>query len=94
MLYAPSRDIVARSKMPEGSVVNLSCTAGLLHSDLDWCRPAVVAHAFTQADADAAADAMGRLVAGAEAAFDAELLPPRTGSSGPCRSPRRAIARW
>ena len=52
-LVEPSKSVVARSVVAEGELVNLSYLAGFPPSDLYWCGPAVIAHAWSQAAADA-----------------------------------------
>src|SRR5436190_18170483 len=59
-LVDPSKRVVALSRVDEGDFLNLSYLAGFPPSDLHWCGPAVVAHAWTQAGADRAADEMLR----------------------------------
>jgi microcystin degradation protein MlrC len=56
-LVEPSKSVVARSVVAEGDLVNLSYLAGFPPSDLYWCGPAVIAHAWSQVAADRAADA-------------------------------------
>jgi microcystin degradation protein MlrC len=73
-LVAPSRSIAGQSRQLEGELVSLAYAAGFPPSDLYWCGPAVIAHAFTQAEADRAADEMEAELLAAEAAFDAPLL--------------------
>ena len=48
-LVEPSRSMVARSVVVEGDLINLSYLAGFPPSDLYWCGPAVIAHAWSQA---------------------------------------------
>ena len=62
-LVEPSKGVVARSVVAEGELVNLSYLAGFPPSDLYWCGPAVIAHAWSQAAADRAADALAREIA-------------------------------
>src|SRR5215218_6117048 len=50
-LVEPSRSVVARTAVAEGDLVDLSYLAGFPPSDLHWCGPAVVAHAFDQESA-------------------------------------------
>jgi microcystin degradation protein MlrC len=78
-LVEPSRSVVARTTVAEGDLVNLSYLAGFPPSDLYWCGPAVVAHAFDQDSADAAADALVRAIALREAEFAVPMVPPEEG---------------
>src|SRR5262249_11533588 len=50
-------------------------------SDLHWCGPSVIAHAWTQAAADRAADEMEREVERSEASFAEEMVSPEAGVS-------------
>jgi len=78
-LVAPSRDVVDGSKVAEGDLVNLSYLAGFPPSDLQWCGPSVIAHAWTQAAADRAADAMLAQILSQEAEFAEEMVSPEEG---------------
>jgi microcystin degradation protein MlrC len=78
-LVEPSKSIVAHSVVAEGELVNLSYLAGFPPSDLYWCGPAVIAHAWSQADADAAADALAREIALREAEFAVPMVSPEEG---------------
>jgi len=78
-LVEPSRSVVARSVVAEGAIVNLSYLAGFPPSDLYWCGPAVVAHAFDQESADRAADALAREIALREAEFAVPMVSPEEG---------------
>lgn len=78
-LVEPSRSIVARTIVGEGDVINLSYLAGFPPSDLYWCGPAVIAHAWTQDAADRAADGMAREIALREAEFAVPMLTPEDG---------------
>src|SRR6185295_18398343 len=73
-LVEPSKSVVARSVVAEGELVNLSYLAGFPPSDLYWCGPAVIAHAWSQPAADAAADALAREIALAEPQFAVPML--------------------
>src|ERR1035437_4051130 len=78
-LVDPSKSVVARSRVAEGELLNLSYLAGFPPSDLYWCGPSVVAHAWTQDAADRAADdMMGELVA-QEANFAEAMVTPEEG---------------
>src|SRR5258706_12162460 len=59
-LVEPSKGITEKSKVTEGDLINLSYLAGFPPSDLHWCGPSVIAHAWSQAAADRAADDMLR----------------------------------
>ncbi|MBO0764486.1 MAG: M81 family metallopeptidase [Hyphomicrobiaceae bacterium] len=78
-LVEPSKGVVARSAVAEGDLVNLSYLAGFPPSDLCWCGPAVIAHAWTQEAADAAADALAREIEGREPEFAVPMLSPEAG---------------
>ena len=78
-LVEPSRGVVARTIVGEGDVINLSYLAGFPPSDLYWCGPAVIAHAWTQEAADRAADGMAREIALREAEFAVPMLTPEDG---------------
>jgi microcystin degradation protein MlrC len=78
-LAEPSRSIASRSKVLEGALVNLSYLAGFPPSDLFWCGPSVIAHAWSQSAADAAADALMREVARNEPDFAQPMVSPQEG---------------
>jgi microcystin degradation protein MlrC len=78
-LVEPSKSVVGRSLVAEGDLVNLSYLAGFPPSDLYWCGPAVIAHAWSQQAADAAADALAREIALAEPQFAVPMLSPEDG---------------
>jgi microcystin degradation protein MlrC len=78
-LVDPSKSIVARTVVAEGDLVNLSYLAGFPPSDLYWCGPAVVAHAWIQEAADRAADALARDIALREAEFAVPMVAPDQG---------------
>jgi microcystin degradation protein MlrC len=78
-MVEPSKSLVARSLVAEGDLVNLSYLAGFPPSDLYWCGPAVIAHAWSQQAADAAADALAREIALAEPQFAVPMLSPEDG---------------
>lgn len=78
-LVEPSRSIVARSIVAEGEVATLSYLAGFPPSDLFWCGPAIIAHAYSQEEADRAADALMREVSLREAEFASEMVSPEEG---------------
>src|SRR5262249_61312312 len=52
---------------------------GFPPSDLYWCGPAVIAHAWSQVAADAAADALCRDIALSEPNFAVPMLSPEAG---------------
>src|SRR4029079_4796786 len=60
-------------------VINLSYLAGFPPSDLHWCGPSVIAHAWTQEAADQAADEMLREITAHEASFAEEMVSPEEG---------------
>src|SRR4051812_21854202 len=78
-LVEPSRTIVSRSVLAEGDLVNLCYLAGFPPSDLFWCGPAVIAHAWTQEAADRAADGLAREIALREPEFAVPMVGPREG---------------
>jgi microcystin degradation protein MlrC len=78
-LVEPSRNVVARSVVAEGDLINLSYLAGFPPSDLYWCGPAVIAHAWTQEAADRAADALTREIALREPEFAVPMVSPEEG---------------
>jgi len=78
-LVEPSKSVVALSKVCEDGLVNLSYLAGFPPSDLYWCGPSVIAHAWTQQDADRAADAMLSAIVAEERNFAEEMVSPEEG---------------
>jgi microcystin degradation protein MlrC len=78
-LVEPSKSVVARSVVADGDLVNLSYLAGFPPSDLYWCGPAVIAHAWTQAAADEAANALAREIERREPEFAVPMLSPEAG---------------
>ena len=78
-LVDPSRSVVARSRVAEEGLVNLSYLAGFPPSDLHWCGPSVIAHAWSQADADRAADEMLAAIVADEANFAEAMVSPEEG---------------
>src|SRR5581483_4113161 len=89
-MVEPSKSVVARSVVAEGDLVNLSYLAGFPPSDLYWCGPAVIAHAWSQAAADAAADALTREIALREPEFAVPMLSPDDGVREAMAIARRA----
>jgi microcystin degradation protein MlrC len=78
-LVEPSRGVVARAVVADGDLVNLSYLAGFPPSDLYWCGPAVIAHAWSQEAADRAADALTREIALKEPEFAVPMVSPQDG---------------
>ncbi len=74
-LVEPSRGVVDASIVDDGTLVDLTYAAGFPPSDLQWCGPAVVAHAWNQRDADRAADALASRIAAQEGSFAATMWP-------------------
>lgn len=76
-MVEPSKGIVERSAAGEGGeVLDLCYGAGFPPSDLHDCGPGVIAHAYTQAAADAAADALANYILELEPKFAEPLLSP------------------
>jgi microcystin degradation protein MlrC len=78
-MVEPSRSIAARSSVAAGDLVNVSYLAGFPPSDLYWCGPAVIAHAWSQEAADRAADELMRAIALREADFAVPMVTPEQG---------------
>src|SRR5262249_3349207 len=74
-LVEPSKSVVARSLVAEAELAHLSYLAGFPPSDLYWCGPAVIAHARSQA----AADALAHDIALNEPKFAVPMLFPEAG---------------
>lgn len=72
----PSRGIVAQSVVDRGDLLTLAYLAGFPPSDLFWCGPSVIAHGWSQTEADRAADALMREVALQEAHFAVPMVSP------------------
>ena len=73
----PSKTIIEKAAQLEGGdVLNVSYLAGFPPSDLFDCGPSVVVHAYTQSQADAAADQLARDIALREPEFAQPLLQP------------------
>ncbi len=73
----PSKAIIAKAAQLEGGdVLNVAYLAGFPPSDLFDCGPSVAVHAYSQAQADAAADALARDIALREPEFAQPLLEP------------------
>ena len=76
-LVEPSKGIVAKSAAGEGGdVLDLCYGAGFPPSDLHDCGPAVIAHGYSQAAVDAAADELVSHIMGMEKVFAQPLLTP------------------
>ena len=78
-LVDPSKGVVDRTRVVDGEVLNLSYLAGFPPSDLHWCGPSVIAHAWTQEAADRAADEMMAAVIAQEADFAEVMVSPEEG---------------
>lgn len=78
-LVDPSKSVVGRTRVVDGDLVNLSYLAGFPPSDLHWCGPSVIAHAWTQAAADRAADEMMAAVIAEEPNFAEAMVTPEEG---------------
>jgi microcystin degradation protein MlrC len=78
-LVDPSKGVVARSRVVEDGLINLSYLAGFPPSDLCWCGPSVIAHAWSQEAADRAADAMMAGILEQEANFAEAMVTPEEG---------------
>lgn len=72
----PSLHVVNLSRVLDGDVLTLSYLAGFPPSDLYWCGPSVVAHAWTQEAADHAADSMFEAIVAREGEFAEEMFTP------------------
>ena len=89
-MVEPSKGVVARSVVAEGDIVDLSYLAGFPPSDLYWCGPAVIAHAWSQASADRAADALTRDIVLREPDFAVPMVSPEAGVAEAIAIARRA----
>lgn len=78
-LVDPSKHVVGLTRVLDGDVVNLSYLAGFPPSDLRWCGPSVIAHAWTQEAADRAADSMFEAILQREGEFAEEMVSPEEG---------------
>ena len=78
-LVEPSKGVVDASKVAEDELINLSYLAGFPPSDLHWCGPSVVAHAWTQEVADRAADGLLEQILAQEANFAEAMVTPEEG---------------
>jgi len=76
-MVEPSKSIVEASmEGVGGDVVSLAYLAGFPPSDQYWCGPTVVCHAYSQAAADRAADALEAKIMDLEPAFAVPELDP------------------
>jgi microcystin degradation protein MlrC len=76
----PAKGIYERlAALQSPSVPTLSLAFGFPAADFEHCGPSVFAYGETQADADAAADAIARLVASHENDFDGKIYAPDEG---------------
>ncbi len=76
----PASDIYRRlAALQSEAVPTLSFAPGFPAADFPDCGPSVFAYGRTQADADAAADAMARLIIGHEDDFDGRVYSPDEG---------------
>jgi microcystin degradation protein MlrC len=78
-MVEPSQSIVARSRVTADDQVTLSYLAGFPPSDLYWCGPAVISHAWSQEAADRAADAFANEIALREGEFAVPMVTPEAG---------------
>jgi microcystin degradation protein MlrC len=78
-MVEPSKGVTARSKVVDGELINLSYLAGFPPSDLYWCGPSVIAHAWSQEAADQAADAMMAEILAQEKNFAEKMVRPEEG---------------
>ena len=78
-LVDPSKAVVDLTRVVDGELVNLSYLAGFPPSDLYWCGPSVIAHAWTQQAADRAADEMLAAIVAREADFAETMVSPEEG---------------
>jgi microcystin degradation protein MlrC len=78
-LVDPSKRVVELTRVGEGDLINLTYLAGFPPSDLYWCGPAVIAHAWTQEAADRAADTMLAEIVAEERNFAEEMVSPEEG---------------
>ena len=79
-MVEPSKGIVAKSAEGEGGdVLDLCYAAGFPPSDLHHCGPGVIAHGYSQAAVDAAADGLVGHIESLESDFAQPLLTPDEG---------------
>ena len=73
----PSKAIIEKAaQLAGGDVLSVAYLAGFPPSDLKECGPSVVVHAYTQTQADAAADALAHDIERRESEFAQPLLEP------------------
>src|SRR5207302_1786484 len=76
-MMEPSQSLIQRAEQLEGGdVLNVSYLAGFPPSDLFECGPSVAVHAYGEAAANAAANAMAREIALKEPEFAQPMLEP------------------
>ena len=75
-LVEPTRSIVEATAVANDDVINLSYLAGFPPSDLFDCGPAIVAHAWSEAAAEEAVDALAHQIEAREAEFKEDMLVP------------------
>lgn len=75
-LVEPTRSIVEATVVANDDLINLSYLAGFPPSDLFDCGPAIVAHAWSEAAAEKAADTLASEVEAREAEFEEDMVPP------------------
>jgi microcystin degradation protein MlrC len=76
-LVEPSKGIVAKSAASEGGdVLDLCYGAGFPPADLYDCGPGIIAHGYSEAAVNAAADGLANYVTGMEESFAQPLLTP------------------
>lgn len=78
-LSEPSRSVVQWMPSVPDDLVDVEYAAGFPPSDTPWCGPSVVVHAWTQAAADAAADAYLQSICACEPHFGTRLWPTEDG---------------
>src|SRR5436190_8592487 len=76
----PTKGIYQKlAAMESGAVPTLSFAPGFPAADFPECGPSVFAYGSTQADADAAADELTKLIIGHESDFDGRIFAPDEG---------------
>lgn len=89
-LAEPSASVVAWKPAPDDTLVSFAYAAGFPPSDTTWCGPSIVAHAESQATADAVADAYVDFVRALEPRFGTRLWPVADGVREAMRLARSA----
>jgi microcystin degradation protein MlrC len=74
-LVEPSRSVMNWEPSAHAGILNATYAAGFPPSDTHWCGPAVAVHAWTQEEADAAADEYLQFIRDRETAFHTRLWP-------------------